>query len=368
VVETTAGKVRGVRTNGAYAFICVPYGASTAGPGRFMPPQPVKPWAGVRDVPKQRAIAPQIDRTVPPAPRNAIGTAVQAIGSEEGSVETEDCLNVTIYTPGLDQDIVPALEWVRDNIERFGGDPRRVMIFGQSGGGAKVSILTAMPSAPGLFHVVRANPFDPVPSPLNADVPLIVGSTRTEQTVFLARDESLFNLDEEGLRKRLRQEMGERTADGAIALYRREMPQASPSDLYFSILSDRSRHQTILLASMKAAQGGAPAWLYQLNWHTPAFGGVLRSPHSLDLPLVFDLARSERWKSYTGGGEDAERVAKAMSEAWVAFAATGDPSTGRLAWPKYTLERRETMLFDVESRARTDPYRATRVFREETLT
>jgi len=49
-------------------------------------------------------------------------------------------------------DIVAALEWVRDNIANFGGDPGNVTIMGQSGGGAKVCILTAMPSAKGLFH------------------------------------------------------------------------------------------------------------------------------------------------------------------------------------------------------------------------
>ena len=49
-------------------------------------------------------------------------------------------------------DIVAALEWVRDNIGQFGGDPTRVMIFGQSGGGGKVTALMAMPSAQGLFH------------------------------------------------------------------------------------------------------------------------------------------------------------------------------------------------------------------------
>jgi len=49
-------------------------------------------------------------------------------------------------------DIVAALEWVRDNIESFGGDPGNVTIMGQSGGGAKVCILTAMPAAKGLFH------------------------------------------------------------------------------------------------------------------------------------------------------------------------------------------------------------------------
>jgi para-nitrobenzyl esterase len=49
-------------------------------------------------------------------------------------------------------DIVAALEWVRDNIEGFGGDPNNVTIFGESGGGAKVAYLMAMPAAKGLFH------------------------------------------------------------------------------------------------------------------------------------------------------------------------------------------------------------------------
>ena len=57
-------------------------------------------------------------------------------------------------------DIIFALEWIRDNIERFGGDPDRVMIFGESGGGAKVSMLLASPPAKGLFHaaVIESGP------------------------------------------------------------------------------------------------------------------------------------------------------------------------------------------------------------------
>lgn len=58
-------------------------------------------------------------------------------------------------------DIVHALEWVRDNVAKFGGDPDNVTIFGQSGGGGKVSILMAMPAAKGLFHkaIVQSGAF-----------------------------------------------------------------------------------------------------------------------------------------------------------------------------------------------------------------
>ena len=57
-------------------------------------------------------------------------------------------------------DIVLALEWVRDNAAAFGGDPGNVTIFGESGGGAKVSTLLAMPAAKGLFHraIVQSGP------------------------------------------------------------------------------------------------------------------------------------------------------------------------------------------------------------------
>src|SRR5688572_21409840 len=111
VVETTGGKVRGERAEaGGFKFLCVPYGASTAGTGRFMPPKPVTPWSGIREQ-KQALIAPQIDPNAPARAPGTPGAAVAAIGSEAGSLETEDCLNVTVYTPGLDSARRPVMFW-----------------------------------------------------------------------------------------------------------------------------------------------------------------------------------------------------------------------------------------------------------------
>ena len=112
VVETTFGKVRGQRgVYGGYKFFCVPYGASTAGDGRFMPPRSPTPWAGIRDVPKQAIIAPQIDPAATPAPAGSNRAAVSGIGSEAGSIESEDCLNLTLYTPGSDSAHRPVMVW-----------------------------------------------------------------------------------------------------------------------------------------------------------------------------------------------------------------------------------------------------------------
>lgn len=218
VVETRYGKVRGQFANGVYAFKAVPYGASTAGANRFMPPRPPQPWAGVKDCLAWGSSSPQ-----PSEGANQATDFRTYFGIDPGypTARSEDCLILNVFTPALRDgrkrpvvlwihgggyssgsgsgartdgsniarqqdvvevsinhrlfvlgytnlgavdpafeaaatvgqlDIVAALQWVRDNIEAFGGDPGRVMIHGESGGGSKVNVLLAMPKAEGLFH------------------------------------------------------------------------------------------------------------------------------------------------------------------------------------------------------------------------
>ncbi len=216
-VETAAGKVQGAIEEDVCSFKTIPYGASTAGENRFLPPQAPIAWTGVRDCTKFAGRAPQFG--LAPVPRAELADFA---GAPDGSPETEDCLTVNVWTPGVQApgkrpvmvwfhggafafgnanasrlrgsrlaarndvvvvsvnqrlnifghldlsefggaafrhsgnagtlDMVAALEWVRDNIGRFGGDPGNVTIFGESGGGGKVSTLLAMPRAAGLFH------------------------------------------------------------------------------------------------------------------------------------------------------------------------------------------------------------------------
>jgi len=211
VVEIATGRISGRATAVGHEFLGIPYGADTGGENRFRPPQPVTPWTGVRECTSLPFKTPQTPRAIRPAnawirditeiSEDCLGLNVftpapdgqakrpvmvwlHGGGFEFGSggapglhggnlAQAGDLVVVTLnhrlnvfgfgYFGETDErfaqsgtagmlDIVQALEWVRDNIAVFGGDPNNVTIFGQSGGGSKVAIMMTMPRARGLFH------------------------------------------------------------------------------------------------------------------------------------------------------------------------------------------------------------------------
>ena len=207
IAETTLGKVRGGRSRGALAFKGIPYAGPVTGSGRFRAPPPAESWNGVRDATRLGPPALQkADSTYgeeePAYAENCLvlnvwtpavadgrrrpvlfychggGFVTGSAGSvaQDGSrlaalhdvvvVASNHRLGLMGYLyleelGGADwagsanagmSDIVAALRWVRANIAAFGGDPGNVTIFGESGGGAKVATLMAMPEAAGLFH------------------------------------------------------------------------------------------------------------------------------------------------------------------------------------------------------------------------
>jgi para-nitrobenzyl esterase len=483
VVETTYGKIRGVIQGGTHTFRGIPYGASTAGNNRFMPPRKPEPWTGVREAFQNGPSAPQLS-----GPANAL-----ILNHKEPAVQGEDCLVMNVFTPGVNDgrkrpimvwlhgggfatgagsahsfdgnflarsgdvvvvsvnhrlnifgylyladsggekfadsgnagllDVVAVLEWVRDNGAHFGGDPGNVTIFGQSGGGLKISNLLAMPPAKGLFHkaiiesgsalkaihredanktterilaklglqanqtdelqklpmsqllsamdnrgagqgtppfnfgpvadgrALPSDPFDPAAPEISAQVPLIIGSVNTEGTFFTPPDSPLFSLDEAGMRTRLTTRFGE-AADKLIDLYRQEMPNASPSQIYFLINAFPSA--AITQAERKAAQGKAPVYMYLFTWETPVEGGRRHSPHTVELPFVFNNVMEQ--PEEVGNGPELQPLADKMSGAWAAFAHTGNPNVGGVPkWPAYSENERATMIINNEWKVRNDP-------------
>jgi para-nitrobenzyl esterase len=310
-------------------------------------------------------------------------------------------------------DLSAALAWVKENIETFGGDPGRVMIFGQSGGGAKVSALMAMPSAKGLFHravemsgamlrvatpdrakgsadgllkqlnikgsnigklqavpwydilgaqseleadarsrgeapgsfspvldgvAMPRHPFDPDAPAISADVPMIISTTLDERT-YRQRN---YDQTWDGVKALLRPRVGDAT-DEILNMYMAEDREASPFLIQCRIISDQGRGGSFTMAERKAAQPGAPAYLYLWKAPSPAWDGRYGATHATDVGPSMHEVRG----ALHGPNANSARLSDELASVMVAFASTGDPNNSYLPkWEPYDATRRMTMVFD----------------------
>ncbi len=320
-------------------------------------------------------------------------------------------------------DLVAALRWVKDNIANFGGDPDNVTIFGQSGGGGKVTTLLGTPSADGLFHkaivqsgsmlrmmnaensrrigraaveelglnpadisaidtipyehllaagekaiakvkaeladntggtfifgwaptvdgdVLPTHPFEPEAPAQSKEVPMMIGTTLHEFTASTYVP-ALKEMPKEKIIENLKQRYGENTEDFLTA-FEKAFPGYQPIDLIDTDFTFRPG--AVEQGNLKSAvEGAAPVYMYMFAWESPVMDGRLRSTHCIEIPFVFN--NTDRHASMTGGGEDARKLGKIMSEAWLNFARTGKPAAeGMPEWPAYTAENGATMWFD----------------------
>ncbi len=470
IATTRDGRLRGQRIDESVAaFKGIPYAAPPVGRLRFRPPQPVESWDGVRDAlalapscpqPQQRPAGwteeseesedclylnvwtPAIDdggrRPVMVwfhGGGYAIGSGSWPLYDGANLVRRGDVVVITVNhrlgplgflhlgelsddadlsasgNAGM-LDLVAVLEWVRDNAAAFGGDAGNVTIFGESGGGAKVSTLLAMPAAAGLFHraIIQSGPGVRVGSTAGAtkatrsflakvgvdeanldalwDVPaetLVAASAAAgrggfrpvlDGTAVVAhpvealadgsaidvpmmigcnRDEGAGGLprelDEAGLRSRLAA-YGDDHVEEILSTYQTLFPGASLVDILSYTLTDsRMRAGSIQLADAKARGTSTPVFQY---FFTYQLGG--RAGHGYEIAFAFDnLGRD------TPPSSSRRRLADQMSEAWLAFARDGDPNhEGLPKWPAYVEPERATMVFGHDSQVEADPSGATR--------
>jgi para-nitrobenzyl esterase len=206
-------------------------------------------------------------------------------------------------------------------------------------------------------RTLPAHIFDPAATDISSDVPLMIGSTETEQTW----NESQFYdpLSDAELREDVMRTLraDEASADRVIGVYRKNRPKASNLDIYLILSSDASnfRTGTDTEAERKAAQGKGNVYKYYFQWYSPVRGGMLRAMHTMDVPFVFEnvgIAESE-----VGNGPELQVLADKMAGAWVAFAREGKPNHGLIPnWPAYDLTTRATMVFNNETRVMNNPY------------
>jgi para-nitrobenzyl esterase len=492
IVKTAAGKVRGATADGVHVFKGLRYGADTGAARRFMPPVKPEPWTDVKDALAYGAASMQTGKgeegetlsedclflnVWTPAKAGKTGLADGAKrpvmfyihgGAYNGGsgaspwydgtklAKRGDVVVVTVnhrlnafgylYLARLfndpsvadsgnngQLDLVLALQWVRDNIARFGGDPGNVMLFGQSGGGAKIATLMGMPVAKGLFHraatmsgqqvtvggpfnatkraqlfldklgikdlaALRAlpadqllaglkavdpiagsggvymgpvldersltrHPFFPDAAPDGLSVPMMCGNTHDETRGFVGWDPKVFDMTWEQVIAKLPSQLNARVdidPETVVAAYRKIYPNYSPSDVYFAASTAGRSWKAAIIQAEERAKAGAPAYVYQVDWKSPKDGGIWGAPHTIDIGLVFGTLDAKG--SIVGTGPDSVAMSNQMSDAFIAFARTGNPNTAAIpTWEPYTLPRRQTMVFNTPaSKMADDPRGAER--------
>jgi len=319
-------------------------------------------------------------------------------------------------------DLVAALEWVRDNIAQFGGDPACVLLYGQSGGGWKVSTLLGMSAARGLFHraaiqsgsliaqmsretaaavayaflrklgltratlgrirefdwsdllaaqtAVGAPSFSPVIDGVHIDAaPLSEMALARFDHVPLIISTTLddaglffadFTLSDEDLERLLLTRYGE-TAKSLMKLYRESHPEKTAYLLHAEMMTDSGfRRFAHGQAEAKAARGHAPVYMYLWEWTSPAFDGKFGAVHAMDVSASF---HNERDAILGGGTCDAQRMCQNLASTMVAFARTGDPNhAGIPYWPHFDAATRATLVFGPQVRIENNPYAKQREF------
>ncbi|MDR1808752.1 MAG: carboxylesterase family protein [Propionibacteriaceae bacterium] len=437
VVHATSGAVRGRWRGPSAAFLGIPFAEAPVGPLRFAAPVRRSPWDGVRDATvygPTAQVEPLTDITTIPEPSTpgddvlnlnvftpdpgAAGLPVlvwihgggymagcQNSSWYDGATFNRDGV-VTVstgYRLGAEAwlhlegapdnrgalDWVAALEWVRDNIAAFGGDPSRVTVAGQSAGGGAVLDLLAMPRAKGLFHRAMG-----ISSALGDEDPARAAALAREFAALAdvpATAEDMGQIDRRGLHavtKRLSAGPGGgvdvklapfadgdvipspvltalRSGEGHVplllgatshefnmaggaaagwsvtetahALAGLGVPAAEaarlaadyadrPGEIFGQAVTDATfRH--LAVAVVQARGAAAPTWLYQFDWRSRAPGMVGQAFHCLDLPFWWDRLDGERVHAATGD-DPPQRLATAMHAAMVAFVSGGDPG-----WP-----------------------------------
>ena len=183
------------------------------------------------------------------------------------------------------------------------------------------------------------------------EIPLMIGTNYSEMAGMTA----MFNQDfqtnnkttwsEEQKREKLEEKFGDQT-DKIVKAFKAAYPERPAIDVLY--IDTWIRSNSLKYLGIRAKEGGAPVYSYMFNYETNPLMGV---PHTAEIAYVFNnLGKNPMMGGVT---PEAKEVANVMSQAWINFARTGDPSQPGLEWKPFTKDNRATMVFDKKSELKT---------------
>jgi para-nitrobenzyl esterase len=483
LVDTKCGKLRGIREGKTLSFLGIRYAEAE----RFGLPKAVQPWEGIKNAQVWGPVCPAPEQTtvsadelvfphryfianehcqylnvwtqnLRPAAKKPVmvwmhgggftnGSSMESYAydgrslSEFGDVVVVSMnhrlnilgtLDLSAYGPQYADsrytgtaDLVMALQWVKENIDAFGGDPDNVMIFGQSGGGGKVVRMMHMPAAKGLFHRVSAQsggnntyrttdvaasikaqqaiaahtlknlnltgdqidklktvPYSQLITAgvaalrsaaqevgrptLNWEViaddqyvmrefcdwadsiPLMAGAVFSEMQGTLTRGDGRKNeWTQKEVDDQLTAAFGDKKND-IVTEFKQAFPRKKVQDVLYYAGASRPGVKNLL--NRKLEKTKVPVYNYLFTWEYPINGGTT-SFHCAELAFCFHALSVPQIKTATGGGPVALALQDKVSQAWINFAKTGNPSQPGLEWKPYAKEDPQAMVFDTVSQS-----------------
>lgn len=447
-VEIAQGKLQGVARDGVLRFNGIPFAKPPIGALRWRMPEAAEPWTGTRDASRFGDIAPQVESASGAVLGGTPGTRSEdclylniqtpacdgakravmvwihgggfvngagSVGTYNGKfiVPRGDIVLVTINyrlgafgflnlhdasggklpgtgAEGLADQII-ALEWVKQNISAFGGDPNNITIFGESAGGMSVGALLAAPSARGLFHkaiaqsgasdigyardtsakvahhvLEKIGSGDPreVPWETILDIqrdliatprevglgmpfaPTIDGTILPKRAIDCVADGSakgvpvmtgttrdewkLFTVAATNLRAMDEARLRKMTANLVGEAYADDLLRGYTGGTPFERWNAVNTDHSFFIPATRLLQSQAahaPVFGYRFDWPSPMMEGALGSCHALELGFMFGTLRVKGAAPFFGSGEAAEELSNAMMDAWIAFAKSGNPSS-----------------------------------------
>lgn len=435
IIKLPTGRIKGCLREGVLQFHGIPYAKPPVGEMRFRLPEPPEPWEGIYDATYRRPVAPQ-------------GTSDLDLPMGPVTLPTsEDCLTLAVSTPSLEgrlpvavwihggancycggdlpwydgaslarrgnlvevnlnfrlgplgflccpgvneenlsiADQMLALRWVHENIARFGGDPHRVTLFGQSAGGNAIAHILSRPDSQGLFQqavlespslgrgnhtrqdafevgtaVLREMGIDPE----GADILRLAQEKPVEEILAAAdRVQPILGAKHQGMLFKPVMDAWhtpEQTAAAAaaeavrrglrvmIGMTRDEIHafvlERDPDTLTRLRQGQRQRYDRPgFWFAMAAARGGCPVWKYRFDWSAPE--SPFDACHCLELPFLF--GNLDAWDAPMLKGasrEEMERLRDTIQDFWCRFFRFEDLESGE--WPRYTAQSPLLKCFD----------------------